>query len=71
MLVIRTIRPQETVVDEEVIPHVMKVLMGHSKQLQRIEGLMVDLFSLQNSLLETLKRDEKKSTEAEAQANAE
>ena len=61
----------EAVVDEEVIPHVMKVLMGHSKQLQRIEGLMVDLFSLQNSLLETLKRDEKKSTEAEAQANAE
>ena len=61
----------EAVVDEEVIPYVMKVLMGHSKQLQRIEGLMVDLFSLQNSLLETLKRDEKKSTEAEAQANAE
>ena len=61
----------EAVVDEEVIPHVMKVLAGHSKQLQRIEGLMVDLFSLQNSLLETLKRDEKKSTEAEAQANAE
>ena len=61
----------EAVVDEEVIPHVMKVLMGHSKQLQRIEDLMVDLFSLQNSLLETLKRDEKKSTEAEAQANAE
>ena len=59
----------EVVVDEEVIPHVMKVLMGHSKQLQRIEGLMVDLFSLQNSLLETLKRDEKKkSTEAQADA---
>ena len=35
----------EAVVDEEMIPHVMKVLMGHSKQLQRIEGLMGDLFS--------------------------
>ena len=57
----------EAVVDEEVIPHVMKVLAGHSKQLQRIEGLMVDLFSLQTSLLETLKRDEKKSTEADAE----
>ena len=57
----------EAVVDEEVIPHVMKVLAGHSKQLQRIEGLMVDLFSLQTSLLETLKRDEKKSTQADAE----
>ena len=68
MLVIRTIRPQETVVDEEVIPHVMKVLMGHSKQLKHVEGLMAEIFSLQNSLLETLKRDEKTATEAQADA---
>ena len=57
----------EAVVDEEVIPHVMKVLMGHSKQLQRVEGLMVDLFSLQNSLLETLKRDENAAFQADAE----
>ena len=57
----------EAVVDEEVIPHVMKVLAGHSKQLQRIEGLMVDLFSLQSSLLETLKRDEKTASQADAE----
>ena len=53
--------------DEEVIPHVMKVLMGHSKQLQRVESLMVDLFSLQNSLLETLKSDEKTASQADAE----
>ena len=57
----------EAVVDEEVIPHVMKVLAGHSKQFQRIEGLMVDLFSLQNSLLETLKRDENAASQADAE----
>ena len=57
----------EAVVDEEVIPHVMNVLMGHSKQLQRIEGLMVDLFSLQSSLLETLKRDENAAFQADAE----
>ena len=57
----------EAVVDEEVIPHVMNVLMGHSKQLQRIEGLMIDLFSLQSSLLETLKRDENAAFQADAE----
>jgi len=67
VLVIQTIRPQETVVDEEVIPHVMKVLMGHSKQLKHVEGLMVERFSLQNSLLETLKSDEKTASQADAE----
>ena len=45
----------------------MKVRMELSKQLQRIEGLMVDLFSLQNSLLETLKRDENAAFQADAE----